>query len=353
MSLRELSEIAGVSGDEGRVREYIWEAVKHHVDGGRVDPMGNLITWKGLDKPGPRLMIAAHMDEVGFMITHVEQNGLLRFEKVGGIDDRVLPAKAVHVGPNAVPGVIGMKPIHLLSPGERRRPLSHDQLYIDIGATSKEEATGHVKPGDYVTFATDYAEFGDGLAQGKAFDDRVGCSLLMELVKEDVPYPLFAVFTVQEEIGLRGARVAAYDIDPDAALVLEGTTCADIPETEEHGQATTLGAGPAITFMDRATIPARPLVEGLVQTATDNDIPWQWRRTTFGGTDAGSIHLTRAGIPAATVSVPCRYIHSPCAYMSLGDYDNALRLLKAFLPLVPDAVPHVADVQSKGDGRLE
>lgn len=336
MILRELSEIAGVSGDEARVRERIWEAVKHHVDGGRVDALGNLITWKGADKPGPRLMLAAHMDEIGFMITHVDRDGLLRFEKVGGIDDRVLPAQAVHVGPDAIPGVIGMKPIHLLSPGERRRPITHDDLYIDIGATSKKEAERHVKPGTYATFATSFAEFGDGLVRGKAFDDRVGCSLLIDLVKEEVPYPLFAVFTVQEEIGLRGARVAAYDIEPTLALALEGTTCADIPETEEHGQATTLGAGPAITFMDRATIPARPIVDGLMAAATAHDIPWQWRRTTFGGTDAGSIHLTRAGVPAATVSVPCRYIHSPCAYMNLNDYDNARHLLAAFLPNVPD-----------------
>lgn len=337
MLLRELSEIAGVSGDESRVREFIWEAVKDYVDGGRVDAMGNLITWKGKDKPGPRLMVAAHMDEIGFMITHIEENGLLRFDKVGGIDDRVLPAKAVRIGKDGVAGVIGMKPIHLLSPAERRRPITYDQLYIDIGAASKEEAQRHVKLGDYAVFATPFAEFGDGLLQGKAFDDRVGCSLLIDLVKEDVPYPFFAVFTVQEEIGLRGARIAAYDIEPDLAIALEGTTCADIPETEEHGQATTLGAGPAITFMDRATIPSRPLVDGLVETAESNDIPWQWRRTTFGGTDAGSIHLTRAGVPAATVSVPCRYIHSPCAYMSRRDYDNALRLLKAFLPNVPDA----------------
>lgn len=336
MLLRELSEIAGVSGDEGRVRDRIWQEIKDDVDGGRVDAMGNLITWKGLDKPGPRLMIAAHMDEIGMMVTHVGKDGLLRFAKVGGIDDRVLPAKAVHVGPDAVPGVIGMKPIHLLSAAERRRPITHDELYIDIGATSKEEAERHVKPGAYVTFATSYAEFGDGLAQGKAFDDRVGCSLLVDLVKEELPYPVYAVFTVQEEIGLRGARVAAYDIEPTLALVLEGTTCADIPENEEHGHATTLGAGPAITFMDRATIPSRPIVQGLVDTAATHEIPWQWRRTTFGGTDAGSIHLTRDGVPAATVSVPCRYIHSPCAYMSLSDYDNALRLLKAFLPQVPE-----------------
>jgi len=335
MILRELSELPGVSGDEGRVRERIWQAVRGVVDGGKVDAMGNLITWKGLDKPGPRLMIAAHMDEVGLMVTRVDREGLLRFKKVGGIDDRVLPAKPVYVGPDKIPGVIGVKPVHLTKPAERGKPVPYNELYIDIGASSQEEAERLVKPGTYVTFATEYAELGDGLAKGKAFDDRVGCSLLVDLLHEDVPFPLFGVFTVQEEIGLRGAGIAAYEVAPDLALVLEGTTCADIPGAEEHGQSTRLGHGPAITVMDRSNIPALPIIERLARTAEENGIPWQWKRTTFGGTDAGSIHLARAGVPSATVSVPCRYIHSPCAFMSLKDYENTRRLLTAFLAEVP------------------
>lgn len=336
MILRELSELPGVSGDEGLVRDRIWEEVRDFVDGGKVDAMGNLITWKGLDKPGPRLMIAAHMDEIGLMVTRIDKDGLLRFKKVGGIDDRVLAAKAVYVGRDKIPGVIGMKPAHLTKPAERRRPVPYNELYIDIGATSKEEAEKLVRPGDYVVFATEYAELGDGLVKGKAFDDRVGCSLLVDLLKEDAPFPIFGVFTVQEEVGLRGARIAAYEVEPDLAIVLEGTTCADIPGAEDHGQSTKLGHGPAITVMDRTNIPPVPIIEQLVRTAETNDIPWQWRRTTFGGTDAGSIHLTRAGVPSATVSVPCRYIHSPCAYMSLDDYENARRLLTAFLADVPN-----------------
>src|SRR5690625_2761154 len=170
MILRELSELAGVSGDEGRVRDRIWEAVRDIVDGGKVDSMGNLITWKGVDKPGPRLMIAAHMDEIGLMVTRVDMDGFLRFKKVGGIDDRVLASKAVVVGPDAIPGVIGMKPAHLTRRSERTKPVPANELFIDIGASSKEEAEQLVSPGTYATFATDYAEFGDGLAKGKAFD---------------------------------------------------------------------------------------------------------------------------------------------------------------------------------------
>src|SRR5690606_15482222 len=272
MILRELSELPGVSGDEGRVRERIWQAVRGVVDGGKVDAMGNLITWKGLDKSGPRLMIAAHMDEVGLMVTRVDREGLLRFKKVGGIDDRVLPAKPVYVGPDKIPGVIGVKPVHLTKPAERGKPVPYNELYIDIGASSQEEAERLVKPGTYVTFATEYAELGDGLAKGKAFDDRVGCSLLVDLLHEDVPFPLFGVFTVQEEIGLRGAGSAAYEVAPDLALVLEGTTCADIPGAEEHGQSTRLGHGPAITVMDRSNIPALPIIERLARTAEENGI---------------------------------------------------------------------------------
>ncbi|HLT58457.1 MAG TPA: M42 family metallopeptidase [Limnochordales bacterium] len=344
MILRELSELPGVSGDEHRVRARLWEAVRDRVDGGRVDALGNLITWKGADRPGPKVMIAAHMDEIGLMITRIDKDGLLRFRKVGGIDDRVLAAKAVRVGPDGIPGVIGLKPIHLLKDNEAKKAVSHEELYIDIGAASKEEAERVVRPGMYATFATAFGELGDGLVKGKAFDDRAGCALLVELLALDFPFPVYGVFTVQEEIGLRGARVAAYDVAPGLALVLEGTTCADTPGTDPHGQSTLLGHGPAITVMDATHIPARPLVDGLVAAAESAGIPWQWKRTTFGGTDAGSIHLTRAGVPAATVSVPCRYIHSPCAFMSLRDFENTRRLLAAFL----EDVPRVAERLAQG-----
>ncbi|MBO8140568.1 MAG: M42 family metallopeptidase [Firmicutes bacterium] len=337
MLLRELSEIPGVSGDEHRVRDRIWQAIRDRVEGARVDALGNLIAWKGSGLPGPRVMLAAHMDEVGLMITRIDSHGLLRFRKVGGIDDRVLPAKTVRIGPEGIPGVIGGKPRHLLKPGEEKKPVSAEDLYIDIGAASREEVERVVRPGMYAAFATEFAEVGDGVVKGKAFDDRAGCALLVDLLAEDFPFPVFGVFTVQEEIGLRGARVAAYDVAPDLALVLEGTTCADIPGAAPHGQSTVFGAGPAITVMDATSIPSRPLVDGLVRAAQRRGIPWQWKRTAFGGTDAGSIHLTREGVPAATVSVPCRYIHSPCAFMNGSDYENTRRLLLGFLQDLPAA----------------
>ncbi|QIA27532.1 M42 family metallopeptidase [Thermaerobacter sp. PB12/4term] len=342
MLLARLSEARGVSGDEGAVRELILEAVRPHIDAYRIDSMGNLLVVKGKDKPGPRVMVAAHMDEVGLMITRIEKSGLLRFAKVGGLDDRLLPGKRVRVGPDGVPGVIGSKPIHLDRKASSVTPA--DELYIDIGATSCEEAEKLVRPGQYATFDTAFGELGQGCWKGKAFDDRVGCALLAALLEEEYDFPFYAAFTVQEEIGLRGAATAAYTIAPDVALVLEGTTCADIPGADEHGQSTRLGHGPAITAMDRTVIPPRWLTDRLVAAAERRGIPYQWKRTTFGGTDAGRIHQARAGIPSAVVSVPCRYIHSPCAVMSQQDYHNAARLVRGFLEdLSEGGVPRHGD----------
>ncbi|ADU51800.1 Cellulase [Thermaerobacter marianensis DSM 12885] len=329
MLLARLSEARGVSGDEAAVRELILEAVLPSIDAYRIDSMGNLLVVKGKNKSGPRVMVAAHMDEVGLMITRVEKNGLLRFAKVGGLDDRLLPGKRVRVGPDGVPGVIGSKPIHLDRRASSVTP--SDELYIDIGATSREAAEKLVRPGHYATFDTAFGEFGQGCWKGKAFDDRVGCALLIELLRGDYDFPLYGAFTVQEEVGLRGAATAAYAIHPDVALVLEGTTCADIPGADEHGQSTRLGHGPAITAMDRTVIPPRWLTDRLVAAAERRGIPYQWKRTTFGGTDAGRIHQVRAGVPSAVVSVPCRYIHSPCAVMSRQDFENAQQLVRGFL----------------------
>ena len=210
-----------------------------------------------------------------------------------------------------------------------------NELFIDIGASSKEESEQLVRPGTYATFATRYAEFGDGLARGKAFDDRVGCSLLVDLLTVDTPSHVWRVYRARRNWTQRGAqslRTTCNLIWPSCWKARRAPTFQARTITE---QSTIMGQGPAITVMDRTNIPARPIVEQLVRTATDNDVPWQWKRTTFGGTDPGAIHLTREGVPSATVSVPCRYIHSPCVFMSLQDYVNTHRLLEAFLADVP------------------
>lgn len=335
MSLSELSNLPGVSGDETAVRTYIIEAIRPHVDEMWIDPLGNLIATKGKNLPGPNVMLCAHMDEVGLIITHVEDDGTLRFGTVGGIDPRVLPATFLRIGNGLVPGVIGTKPIHLKNAAERNKPVDGDDLFIDIGARDRSEAESLVKPGDYASFWTDYEELGDGRAKGKAFDDRVGCHVLIEVLKGPHATPITAAFTVQEEIGLRGAQVAAQAIQPDLAVVLEGTTCADIPLSIPHGESTRLGHGPALTVADRSTIAHPQVVQGLVAAAERAQVPFQWKRTTFGGTDAGAIHRAGTGIPTGIVSVPCRYIHTPAAMLSLADVSHTKQLVQAFLESIP------------------
>jgi putative aminopeptidase FrvX len=344
--LKELSEAFGVSGHEDAVRQLILDAIKDLVDEYRVDALGNLIASKkgrgrarrktSNQRGRHRVMVAAHMDEVGLMIMHVEKEGSLRFRPVGGIDPRVLLAKKVLIGDDKVPGVVGVKPIHLLEPKAREQVVQVKDMSIDIGASSKEEAEKLVKIGDYAAFGVSFSELGGELrtVKGKAFDDRAGCAVLIELLRESYPFDFYAVFTVQEEVGLRGARVAAHAIAPDIAFALEGTICDDMPKKRDISPTTTLGAGPAITIMDRSVIADRRLVELLVDTAEKKGIPYQFKQPGLGGTDAGAIHLSREGVPAAVVAVPSRNIHSPVCLLSLNDLDNTLRLMRETLARV-------------------
>ncbi len=341
--LKELSEICGVSGQEDEVRERIIQAIEGLGCDYRVDALGNLLTVKRAAGKGKqrtfKVMIAAHMDEVGLMITHVEKDGFLRFMPVGGLDDRILLAKRVVIGADKVPGVIGLKPIHLLKAEERQQVVKVEQMNIDIGASNKEEAEKLVKIGDGAAFTTTFLEMEAAkgvddlrIVRGKAFDDRVGCALLVELLKEDYPFELHAAFTVQEEVGLRGAQVAAYAIKPDVAFVLEGTICDDLPKKEDVTPFTRLGHGAAISTGDRSFIPARGLVRLLIDTAEEEGLPYQLRPPGAGGTDAGAISLSREGVPSAVVSVPCRYLHAPASLLSLRDFDHTLELMRAALP---------------------
>jgi endoglucanase len=346
--LQELSEAFGVSGQEQEVRDLIYRAVKDLADDLRVDAIGNLIAAKKARRSRAgqspwKVMIAAHMDEVGFMITGIEGNGALRFQPVGSIDPRVVLDKRVVVGKDRLPGVIGSKPIHLQEADESRRVIPFDKLAIDVGAANKDDAEGAVKIGDYAAFATPFQALGSsptGLraVMGKALDDRAGCAMLIELLKGDYAFDLSAVFTVQEEVGLRGAGVAAYAIEPQAAFVLETTVCDDLPKKQDISPVTRLGAGTAISIMDRTAVAAKSLVRLLIDTAVRESIPHQIKSPNVGGTDAGPIHLARAGVPTAVVSTPCRYLHAACGMMSLNDWDNGLQLMQAALQdLTPDA----------------
>lgn len=340
MLLQQLSDAFGVSGSEDEVRRLLAETVRPYVDELHTDSMGNLIAVKraaphaAAERP-PRVMVAAHMDEVGLMVTHIEKNGALRFGIVGGIDRRLLPAKRVRIGKDRVPGVIGMKPVHLLEPEEREKVLPLEQLSIDIGASSKEEAEKRVRVGDYAVFDTQFGYHGpedEGapprLVHGKAFDDRAGCAVLAAVLQNG-PYPvdLYGVFTVQEEAGLRGARVAAYALEPDIGIALEGTICDDLPKEKDQSPVTRVGAGPALTIADRSFVADRRLVRLFISTAEAEGIPYQIKEPGLGGTDAGAIHLTREGVPSIAVSVPSRYIHGPVSVLSLDDLERAAALV--------------------------
>jgi endoglucanase len=330
--LRELSNAAAVSGDEGAVRRLVMEAVRPHAAELRVDALGNVLAVKPAEgrRGAPRVLLAAHMDEVGLMVVDHDSDGGLRFEVVGGINERVLLGKPVVVGPKRVPGVIGATPVHLLSGERRQSVVKTGQMRIDIGASSQEAAKRLVAAGERATFATEFAVL-EGALRGKALDDRLGCALLIALLRGG-PFPvtLHAAFTVQEEVGLRGARVAGYAVEPDAALALDCTPANDLPDSrgrENTQYNARLGKGPVIYRADRSTISDSRLVEHLARTAEANALPYQFRQPGGGGTDAGAIQRGRAGVPVASVSVPARYLHGPAGLARTADAEQTLALL--------------------------
>lgn len=331
MLLKKLTEACGMPGNEGEIRDIILEEIKDYTDEIKIDRLGNLIAIKKGKEGYPKVMLAAHMDEVGLMVKSIDDGGFIKFVVAGGMDERILVSKQVLIGKNKIPGVIGAKAIHLQEPDERNTPLKSKQLYIDIGAKSKEEAEKLVKKGDYIAFNSEYIEFGNNLVKAKALDDRAGCAAIIEIFKEEYDATLYAVFTVQEEIGLRGATVAAYAVDPDFAIVIEGTLCSDITEVPEASQITKLGAGPALSLMDSRTLFSKELNKRIYNIAKENNIYIQYRQPSPGGNDAGAIHITKEGIPCAALSVPCRYIHSPSSVMSKDDFEGCKKIIKLFL----------------------
>ena len=336
--LRELCDAIGVSGDEDAVRDLILNAIRDHVEDIRIDAMGSVLAVRrGTGATDLRVMAAAHMDEVGLMVKGFDSDGTIRFAAVGGLDPRILPGTRVLVGPDRVPGVINWTPIHL---NTSERTVGIDRLRIDVGASSRDGAQDAASPGDRIAFDSRLVELGPTV-RGKALDDRAGCAALIALVQGDpFPFDLHVAFTVQEEVGLRGARVAAQRIQPDIAFVLETTACHDLPQDPDEPDQTTitrLGAGPAITVIDRSMISDQRMVRHLVALAETENIPHQFRSPQHaGGTDAGAIHLSNGGIPSVVVANPCRYLHSPQSIMSLSDFENQIRLLRvAWMALTP------------------
>ena len=330
--LKNLTEAVGVSGAENEVRILIRDLIEPHVDEWRVDAMGNLIALKkGTGESDLKVIVDAHMDEVGLMVTGFDGNGTLKFTPIGGFDDRALLGKVVQVGPKKLNGVIGAAPVHVLNAAQRNTMMKRESMRIDIGAKSKEAASGKVNIGDRAAFVTAYEELGK-TAIGKSFDDRAGCSALIELLKKrPYPFDLYATFTVQEEVGLRGATVVAYDIEPDAALILECTPAYDFPNKNDVSPNVAVGKGPSIYVMDRGTFQDPKLVAHITNTATSNNIPYQIRQPGGGGTNTSAIQKTGGGVSAATIAVPGRYAHTPTMMISLEDYENVIQLADATL----------------------
>ncbi len=329
--LAELSNLRGVSGNEELVRQYLIEKLGQGGCDYTVDTMGNLLAYKNCVNRKGSIMLSAHMDEVGLMVVSINKQGLLYFKQVGGIDNRVLIAKRVRVGDSGLPGVIGSKPIHLQKKGEQNKPFDEDTLYIDCGFKNREQAEKEINIGDYVTFDTNCESLGDGFYRGKAFDDRAGCLVILNLLLKDNNCSFCAAFTVQEEVGTRGALTAAYTLEPHTALVIETTAASDTPGTEKEQITTALGKGPAISFMDSTVMVKKEMRDELVNAAESAGVPYQFRQFTGSGTEAGVISLSREGVQTAVLSIPCRYIHSPQGIIQEKDIIAAENLVESWL----------------------
>jgi endoglucanase len=330
--LKKLTEARGISGHEDQVAVILRSELEGHVDQFERDSIKNLFAVKDAGKPGPIVMLNAHMDEVGLYVTRITKEGYVHIGKAGGIDDRLLLGKKVLVGEDRLPGVTAIKAVHLSTREETTTTvIKVEDIVVDVGAKSDKELAGKVAMGDQITFDTQFGTFGDGYLVGKAFDDRVGCAIVAELLKVDWPFSVIGMFSAQEEVGTKGAMVGAWRYPPDISITVEGTIAADIGEVKDYQEVSTLGAGPVLTIKDGGMITDHQLRNRLIGVAEANGLPWQFKRMPAGGTDARSIQLTKAGVRALAVAVPTRYIHSPVSLIKTCDYENTLSLLSKFL----------------------
>jgi endoglucanase len=329
--LRELSRIPGVSGAEDAVRRAIIQHIKQYCEYS-TDALGNLLAHKkGAEKPARKLMLSAHMDEVGLIVTGIEDSGLLRFATVGGIDNRVILGKAVELDQSEICGVIGAKALHQLEEKEKEEPLPPDKLYIDVGAADKQDAEERVRQGFRAVFSAEFRRLGEHKLLGRAFDDRAGCALLIALIQSDLAFDCDFAFTVQEETGHAGASTAAYALEPEVSVVVEATTASDIPGVTKDMIICEQGKGPVISFMDKSAIYDSGLY-GLAYSAAEKaGVPCQSKLGVFGGNESGAIQTARAGVRCLAVSLPCRYLHTPSCVLDTRDILSTYELLKAMI----------------------
>ncbi len=327
--LKKLCELDGVPGYEDEVREFIEQEMAPYATEMTVDPVGNLIVFKKGAKPRKRpLLIMAHMDEVGFLVKDITEDGMLKLASAGGIDPRVLIGRRMRVGQDKIPGIISLKAIHLTTPEERKNAPGLGSLYIDIGATSREQAEGLVMRGDPAMFDSKFLEFGVDCVKAKAIDDRVGCAVMMELLREDLPYDTYFAFVVAEEIGSRGATVAAQRVQPGAVVAIEGTTAADMPDVAPHKQSCAQRQGAVVSLMDKGTVYSRPFREKILAAADAQGVKWQYRKSANGGTDARVGTTAGSAALAFGLAAPVRYIHCACNVAYLPDLEEVRKLAK-------------------------
>lgn len=331
-----LSALPGISGREQAVRRYIVDELNRApgVERVRVDGMGNVLAeLRGKQRAACRVLFAAHMDEVGGMVTGITEDGYVRFFCVGGVAPEVLFAHRVTV--NGHGGVIGAKAIHQCGGDEKKKVPSVEAMLIDIGAETREQAEQAVSVGDAVVFAENAAVLQHRRFAGKALDDRAGCALLLALAQTQPEYDVCLAFTVQEEVGLRGAGCAAFAVQPDIAVAVDATTAADVCGVAPEKQVCRLGGGAVVSFMDRATVYDKPLFDKVMRLADERGIAVQTKTVIAGGNDAGSMQSAGAGTRVAAVSLPCRYLHSPACVLDEQDVDATYRLLAAMMDVLP------------------
>jgi len=332
--LERLSNAYGVAGREEEVRDLMKEFMKPHVDEIKEDKLGNIIGIKKGKEDTPKVMLAAHMDEIGLMVKNITNEGFIHFTKIGGIDDRILVTQKVFVHTNKEPitGVIGSKPPHILKEEEKKKVIEADKLFVDVGATSKEDAQKMgVRIGDPVSFDIKFSRVGKDAVVGKAFDDRVGCAAMIETLRRlrKVDCTVYAVGTIQEEVGLRGATVAAFQLHPDVGVALDVTVAGDVPGVEEVEAPIKIRKGPSLTVSDYGLITHPKVLRWFIDAAEENKVPYQLETGLSGTTDAAKIALSREGVPSGVISIPTRYIHSPASLLSLNDLEDTVKLTVA------------------------
>lgn len=339
---QKLSSLIGVSGYEDDVRNFIIGEIeqKELADRTWIDPLGNVLAIKEGEVGVNRILLDAHIDEIGFMVSHIERRGFLRFVPIGGWDKRILLGQSIILKSGSgefFHGIIGSKPPHLTSAEERNKVLEISDMYIDIGLNSKEEVLkNNINIGNVGTLFSPFVEFPNGMVRGKAFDDRTGCNVILQIMmllkeKPHLKDTVLFNFAVQEEIGRQGAITGAFKLKPTIGLAIENTTAADVPGIKESVIPAYIGKGPAITVADKSIISSTKVNERLMKNAESENIPYQIKKPKFSLTDAGKIQISREGVPSSVVSVPCRYIHSPTSLLSLNDILETIRLIEVFL----------------------